>query len=73
MNNQIYYFSLKRNCDEFQSRLKKFKLAMNYTEKDSFPEIGNQETRNLILQAGIVALGISIALIVNRKFSIDSK
>ena len=69
-NNQIYHFSLKRNCDEFQSRSKKVNLAMKYAEKDSFPEIENEETKNLILQGLFVIAGVIILLIVNRKFPI---
>lgn len=73
INNRIYHFSLKRNCDEFYSRLRELKLAMNYAEKDSFPEIGNQETRSLTLQTITVVLGILIVLILNRKFPINGK
>ena len=73
VNNKIYYFSLERNCDKFNLQLKKLKLAMNYAERDSFPEIENQETRSLILRTVVIALGISIAIIVNRKYPIDGK
>ena len=70
INNRMYYFSLKRNCDKFQSRLKKVNLAMNYAEKDSFPEIEKEVTRSSISQSLLVVVGMTILLIVTRRFPI---